>query len=112
MSEFRVTEGAAKEILKVQEEQKLDDAFIRVSVTGGGCSGLKYDLSFIEKAGYKEEKDEIFEHNGVSVVVDKKSIIYLDGTTLDWYSDLAKRGFTFKNPNSTRSCGCGESFTV
>ncbi len=108
--EFKVTEGAAKEILKIQEEQKLDDAIIRVNVAGGGCSGLKYELSFIEKSNI-EEKDETFEHHGVSVVVDKKSLVYLDGTTLDWYSDLSKRGFTFNNPNSTRSCGCGESFS-
>ena len=109
--EFIVTEGAAKEILKVQEEQKLEDAMIRVNVAGGGCSGLKYELNFIEKTAIEEGNDEVFEHHGVSVVVDKKSIMYLDGTTLDWYSDLSKRGFTFNNPNSTRSCGCGESFS-
>ena len=109
--DFKVTEGAAKEILKVQEEQNLDDACVRIGVTGGGCSGLKYELAFIDKADYGKEKDELFEHHGVNIVVDKKSIMYLDGTTLDWYSDLQKRGFTFNNPNSTKSCGCGESFS-
>lgn len=83
---------------------------LRVSVKGGGCSGLMYDLSFDDQI---TDKDDVFEgDNGVKVIVDKKSLFYLLGTTLDFSDGLNGKGFQFVNPNATRTCGCGESFAV
>lgn len=82
---------------------------VRVSVKGGGCSGLMYDLSFDQEI---KESDEIFEDKGVKILVDKKSMLYLLGTTLDFTDGLNGKGFHFANPNATRTCGCGESFSV
>lgn len=103
--------NAAKEhaIQLIKEENKPEDTFIRVGVDGGGCSGLMYNLEFdnILKEGDKE-----FEDNGIRVVVDRKSFLYLVGTELDYTGGLNGKGFIFKNPNASRSCGCGESFSV
>ena len=104
-----LTERAAEEVKRIINEQNLDgDTFLRVGVTGGGCSGFSYALGF-DKA-YDEEKDTKYEIHGVTVVVDKKSALYLDGTTIDFYDGIEKRGFTFENPNAVKSCGCGSSF--
>jgi len=104
-----LTERAAKEVKKVLEEQKAaEGTLLRVRVVGGGCSGFSYDLRFDNS--YDENVDSRYEHHGVSVVVDKKSSLYLDGTTVDYYEGLEKRGFTFDNPNAVKSCGCGSSF--
>ena len=106
-----LTEKAATEVKKIIVEQKLeDDIVLRVGVAGGGCSGFSYSLGF-DKA-YDEEADSKFECHGIPVVVDKKSALYLDGTTVDYYDGIEKRGFTFENPNATKSCGCGSSFQV
>ena len=105
-----LTENAALEVKKVIEEQKMDDVLLRVGVAGGGCSGFSYSLGF-DKA-YDEEKDVKSEQHGIEVVVDKKSELYLEGVTIDFYSGLEKRGFVFDNPNATKSCGCGSSFSV
>ena len=86
-----------------------NEAFIRVGVKGGGCSGLSYDLSF--DTDLKPE-DKVFEHNGIRIAVDKKSFLYLVGTELDYSGGLNGKGFFFNNPNATRTCGCGESFAV
>ena len=83
--------------------------FIRVGVKSGGCSGLSYELSFDRE---EKENDKIFEHNDVRIIVDKKSFLYLVGTTLDYSGGLNGAGFTFKNPNANRTCGCGESFSL
>lgn len=83
--------------------------FIRVGVKSGGCSGLEYVLKFDNN---KEENDQIFEDNGIKVVVDKKSFLYLIGTTLDYSGGLNGKGFVFNNPNASRTCGCGESFSL
>ena len=83
--------------------------FIRVGVKSGGCSGLSYDLE-VDKN--KSENDKIFENNGIKIVVDKKSYLYLIGTTLDYSGGLNGSGFVFKNPNANRTCGCGESFSL
>ena len=84
-------------------------SFVRVSVTSGGCSGLSYDLKFVASA---EEGDELFSESGVSILVEKKSLLYLVGTTLEYSGGLNGKGFVFNNPNASRTCGCGESFSV
>lgn len=103
--------NAAKEraINLIKEENKPVDTFIRVGVDGGGCSGLMYNLVF---DNVMKEGDQLFEDNGVKVVVDRKSFLYLVGTELDYSGGLNGKGFTFKNPNASRTCGCGESFSV
>ena len=85
------------------------EAFIRVGVKGGGCSGLSYELTF--DTDLKQE-DKVFENNGIRVVVDKKSFLYLIGTELDYSGGLNGKGFVFINPNASRTCACGESFAV
>jgi iron-sulfur cluster assembly protein len=106
---INLTERAASEVKRIMQEQKFDeDTILRIGVTGGGCSGFSYALGFDTK--YDEAADTKYSQHGVSVVVDKKSSLYLDGTTLDFYEGLEKRGFTFDNPNAVKSCGCGSSF--
>jgi iron-sulfur cluster assembly protein len=105
-----VTEKAKERIIALrQEEGKNDNHNIRVSVKGGGCSGLMYDLGFDEEI---KPADQIFEDKGVKILVDKKSLLYLIGTTLDFSDGLNGKGFQFINPNASRTCGCGESFSV
>jgi iron-sulfur cluster assembly accessory protein len=104
-----LTERAAVEVKRIIEEQKLgEETLLRVGVTGGGCSGFSYSLGF-DKA-YDDTADSKYDYHGVDVVVDKKSALYLDGTTVDFFDGLEKRGFTFDNPNAVKSCGCGSSF--
>lgn len=86
-----------------------ENAFVRVSVKGGGCSGLMYNLDFDTEL---KDDDKIFEDKGVKIVVDKKSMLYLIGTELQFEGGLNGKGFSFHNPNATRTCGCGESFAV
>ena len=106
-----LTETAVLEVNKVMKEQEMEDGtMLRVGVEGGGCSGYSYTLNFDTK--YDEEKDVKSEHFGLSVVVDKKSSLYLEGMTVDYHTGLDKRGFVFNNPNATKSCGCGSSFSV
>ena len=106
---FALTERAAEEVKRVIEQQKMEEAaFLRVGVTGGGCSGFTYSLGF--DSAYDEKADSKSEQHGVSVVVDKKSALYLDSTTLDFYDGIEKRGFTFNNPEAVKTCGCGSSF--
>jgi len=104
-----LTEKAAGEVKKIIEEQKLDaETVLRVGVTGGGCSGFSYALGF-DKA-FDDEKDSKYEMHGIPVVMDKKSALYLEGTTIDFHDGIERRGFTFENPNAVKSCGCGSSF--
>ena len=104
-----LTERAAQEVKRIIEEQKLEEGTIlRVGVTGGGCSGFQYALGFDSQMD--ETADAKFDFHGVDVVVDRKSALYLDGTTVDFFDGLEKRGFTFDNPNAVKSCGCGSSF--
>jgi iron-sulfur cluster assembly protein len=105
-----VTEKAKERISALrQEEGRPENHNIRVSVRGGGCSGLMYDLGFDEEI---KAADQIFEDKGVKILVDKKSLLYLIGTTLDFSDGLNGKGFQFINPNASRTCGCGESFSV
>jgi iron-sulfur cluster assembly protein len=103
-----LTEKAASEVKRIMEAQNYKDHVLRVGVTGGGCSGFSYQLGFAQD--YDEKVDSKFEYHGVPVVVDKKSALYLDGTTVDFHEGIDRRGFTFDNPNAVKSCGCGSSF--
>ena len=107
-----LTEKAAAEVKRVLADRQAEEAqqlVLRVGVTGGGCSGFSYALGFDKE--YDETKDTRYEQHGVTVVVDKKSALFLDGTTLDFFDDgLYKRGFHFDNPNAVKTCGCGSSF--
>tara|TARA_R110002049_G_scaffold4601_5_gene32663 strand:- start:918853 stop:919287 length:435 start_codon:yes stop_codon:yes gene_type:complete len=105
----KLTERAAEEVRRFQKEHNFsDDMVLRIGVAGGGCSGFNYTLNFDEN--FDEKADSKYECHGVAVVVDKKSALYLDGTTVDWYDSLEKQGFTFENPNAVKTCGCGSSF--
>lgn len=103
--------ASAKEYINnlMAQENSVENSFVRVGVKGGGCSGLEYKLSFdsVTKAG-----DEIYEDKGIKIVVDMKSLLYLYGTELDYSGGLNGKGLTFNNPNATRTCSCGESFSV
>ena len=106
---LQLTENAAKEIKKVITEQKMpENVALRVGVGGGGCSGFEYKLGFDEHVD--EQADTVLEMHGVRVTVDKKSLLYLDGTEIDYHNGIDKRGFVFNNPNATKTCGCGSSF--
>ena len=102
---------SAKEQVKIllTTENHPADSFVRVGVEGGGCSGLMYQLKFDNAM---KEGDQVFEDNGVKVVVDRKSFLYLVGTELEYSGGLNGKGFVFKNPNASRTCGCGESFSI
>lgn len=107
---INVTDSAKARISElIVEEGHSDDSNIRVSVKGGGCSGLMYDLDFDTEI---KPEDQVFEDKGVKILVDKKSLLYLLGTTLDFSDGLNGKGFQFINPNASRTCGCGESFSV
>ena len=105
-----ITDKAKEKVLNLIQEAGLDTSyFLRVSVKGGGCSGLSYNLDFDneEKTG-----DQFFEDNGIKITLDMKSFLYLAGTELDFTDGLNGKGFNFNNPNASRTCGCGESFSV
>jgi iron-sulfur cluster assembly protein len=104
-----VTDSAKKQALRLMEDDSKVGYFIRVGVQGGGCSGLMYQLTFDNN---EQEGDKTFESNGIRVVVDKKSYLYLIGTTLDFSGGLNGKGFVFVNPHADRTCGCGESFSL
>jgi iron-sulfur cluster assembly protein len=107
---IKVRDTAKKEVLRLLSEKEGEaGAFIRVGVKGGGCSGLMYDLSFDSEL---QEGDKVFEDNGIKIVVDRKSYLYLVGTELDYSGGLNGTGFSFVNPNASRTCGCGESFSI
>jgi iron-sulfur cluster assembly protein len=105
-----VSDKAKERILQLkQEEGRTENENIRVSVKGGGCSGLMYDLGFDANV---VETDHVFEDKGVKILVDRKSLLYLAGTVLEFTDGLNGKGFQFINPNASRTCGCGESFSV
>jgi len=105
---IKLTETAAAEAKKYIEDN--EEKYLRIGVKGGGCSGFEYSLEV--SSDYNDEQDTLFTQHEVDVVVDKKSALFLEGTTLDYYNDISKRGFVFENPNAVRSCGCGSSFQV
>lgn len=108
---IKVSDTAKKKVVELMADDGFDASvdFIRVGVKSGGCSGLSYDLTFDNK---KEENDKVFEENDVKIIVDKKSFLYLVGTTLEYSGGLNGKGFVFNNPNANRTCGCGESFSL
>lgn len=106
---FGITDTAVARIRKLREERQTPEAGIRVSVRGGGCSGLTY---LIEWAEAPRERDKVFERDGVRVFVDPKSYLYLAGSQLGFEESLMASGFRLENPNVKTACGCGESFSV
>lgn len=108
-SPIKLTEGALKELNRIRQEDGFDQTqYLRVGVKGGGCSGLSYVLGFDAKM----EDDEIYEIEGIPVVMKKAHGLYLLGMEIDFQNGLNARGFTFTNPNASSSCGCGTSFAV
>jgi iron-sulfur cluster assembly protein len=108
---IKVSETAKKKVMELMTEEGYDAAvdYVRVGVKSGGCSGLSYDLKFDNQ---KQEDDKVFEDNSIKIIVDKKSFLYLIGTTLEYSGGLNGTGFVFNNPNANRTCGCGESFSL
>ena len=107
-----VTDKAKEKVASLMEQAHVaadNSYFLRVSVVGGGCSGLSYKLDFDNES---KPNDQVFEDNGVKIVTDMKSLLYLLGTTLDFSEGLSGKGFYFNNPNAARTCACGESFAV
>ncbi len=110
--ELTITDKATQRINQIRKEQNVpDDAYLRVGVVSGGCSGLTYDLDFDSDVKV-EEDDKVFDVDGLKVLVDMRSFLYLAGTQLDYSDGLNGEGFHFKNPNATRTCSCGESFSI
>ncbi len=108
---INVSENAKSRIAQLMAESgfEISRDFVRVGVKSGGCSGLSYELNFDNQLG---ENDKLFEDIGVKIAVDKKSFLYLVGTTLEYSGGLNGKGFVFQNPNANRTCGCGESFSL
>jgi len=108
---IKVSPNAQEKVAQLMREEGYNPVqdFVRVGVKSGGCSGLSYDLSFDNN---KSEQDRLFEDNQVRILVDKKSLLYLMGTTLEYSGGLNGKGFVFNNPNAERTCGCGESFPL
>lgn len=108
---IKVSEDAKKRIALLMSDEGYDAStdFVRVGVKSGGCSGLSYELKFDKT---QEEQDKLFEDNNIKIVVDKKSVLYLAGTILEYSGGLNGKGFVFNNPNAQRTCGCGESFSL
>jgi len=108
---IKVSDIAKNKVIELMKDDGFnpENDFVRVGVKSGGCSGLSYDLKFDKE---QVEGDKVFEDNGVKIIVDKKSFLYLVGTTLEYSGGLKGTGFVFKNPNAQRTCGCGESFSL
>ncbi len=108
---IKVSEVAKKKVIELMTDEgfNVSSDFVRVGVKSGGCSGLSYDLKFDNE---QKEDDKVFEDNDVKIIVDKKSFLYLIGTTLEYSGGLNGAGFVFNNPNANRTCGCGESFSL
>ena len=108
-SDLSVSEKARLQVARIRERDGKPQAILRVSVVGGGCSGLSYKLSFEDAAG---ESDVLMDFEGLKVVVDPKSILFLKGMILDFTDGLTGQGFVFQNPNAKQTCGCGSSFSA
>jgi iron-sulfur cluster assembly protein len=108
---IQVSESASKKIVDMMKDDGFDATkdYVRVGVKSGGCSGLSYDLTFDKNIG---ENDKVFEDNNIRIAVEKKSFLYLAGTILEFSGGLNGKGFVFNNPNASRTCGCGESFSL
>jgi iron-sulfur cluster assembly protein len=108
---IKVSETAKKKVVELMNDGGFNCSmdYVRVGVKSGGCSGLSYDLKFDKS---QQDDDKVFEDNGIKIIVDKKSFLYLIGTTLEYSGGLNGTGFVFNNPNANRTCGCGESFSL
>ncbi|MFH1699562.1 MAG: iron-sulfur cluster assembly accessory protein [Candidatus Zixiibacteriota bacterium] len=106
---IHMTPAAIAEVKRLIAEQKEENSILRVGVKGGGCSGLSYAMSFDNKI---DEYDRVIETEGLKIVIDQKSLIYIGGTTIDFSTELLTGGFQFENPKSLRGCSCGTSFSV
>jgi len=108
---IKVSDKAKQKIVELMQEDGFNPTidYVRVGVKSGGCSGLSYDLKFDK---HQADEDKVFEDNDVRIIVDKKSFLYLIGTTLEYSGGLNGSGFVFNNPNANRTCGCGESFSL
>ena len=108
---IKVSENAKKRIALLMSDEGYNASadYVRVGVKSGGCSGLSYELKFDRS---QQENDKLFEDNEIRIVVDKKSVLYLAGTILEYSGGLNGKGFVFNNPNAQRTCGCGESFSL
>jgi iron-sulfur cluster assembly protein len=108
---IKVSASAKNKVRMLMTEEGFDPnlAYVRVGVKSGGCSGLSYELNFDNETN---QKDSLYEDNDVKIIVDKKSLLYLIGTTLEYSGGLNGKGFVFNNPNAQRTCGCGESFSL
>lgn len=107
----QLTERAAEEVRRVMQESNIPDgSAVRIGVRAGGCSGFSYSFGFVDD--FSDEKDFVTDQHGVKVAVEKAHDLYLDGTEIDFHDGLDQRGFVFNNPNVTKGCGCGSSFSV
>ena len=104
-----ISDNAKERLLYLLDKESSKKQFVRVGVESGGCSGLSYNLDFDDE---KKEDDELIEDNKIKLLVNKKSFLYLVGTTLEFSDGLNGKGFVFNNPNASRTCGCGESFSL
>ncbi len=108
-----VSEKAANRIKEIRASKGFsEETPLRVGVAGGGCSGLTYQLDFDEAGADPDKKDQSFQHEDITIIVDMRSFLYLAGTQLDYSDGLKGQGFHFSNPNAARTCSCGESFAV
>lgn len=113
MTAISISEKALRRINEIRHNEGADEqAALRIGVEGGGCSGLSYKLDFDPAGASQDTKDQEFEVNGIRVVIDMRSFLYLAGTQLDYSDGLEGKGFHFNNPNASRTCSCGESFSV
>lgn len=112
MATVVLSEKAIKEIKRLMADQEMtpENTYVRAGVKGGGCSGFSYSFNLDET--YDEAKDSVEEQGGLKIVVDKRSLMYIQGTVIDYHDQLERRGFSFSNPNSTGKCGCGSSFSM
>ncbi len=108
---IKVSDQAKEKAVQLMTEDGFRpyEDYIRVGVKSGGCSGLEYVLKFDNE---KTDTDQVFEDNGIKIIIDKKSVLYLAGTVLEYSGGLNGKGFVFNNPNASRTCGCGESFSL
>ena len=106
---INISNSAKNRLIHLLDKDDSSNKFVRVGVESGGCSGLSYKLDFDNK---QNDEDELIEDNGIKLLVNKKSFLYLVGTTLEFSDGLNGKGFVFNNPNASRTCGCGESFSL